>query len=211
MPIPTPAATPRMVRGTGCEVQGADLGQVGGRQGGGDEHQEHGDDLVEGRRAHLGGPVRPIQAPIRLPANRFTTTYQYGVELAERDRDQPSGESGDHHDQAHRLVQDHRLQGEEPEHPDQQRQSELGSAQADHPAEDPDASAGHEGPRQRSPNHPGSHRRGVTPGKRHHAGHPMAEPRRPPASPGLTRYCSAAPPGSDPPTTTTGFGGPARR
>ena len=57
----------------------ADLGEVRGRQGGGDEHQEHGDDFVEGRRSHLVAQVAPIQAPIRLPASRFTTAYQYGV------------------------------------------------------------------------------------------------------------------------------------
>jgi hypothetical protein len=36
------------------------------------------------------------------------------------------------------------LEGEEPEHPDQQRQPELGAAEADEPAENADTGAGGE-------------------------------------------------------------------
>jgi hypothetical protein len=41
-------------------------------------------------------------------------------------------------DQAHRLVDDDLLQGDEPEQPDQQRQPELRTAEIDEPAEQPD-------------------------------------------------------------------------
>jgi hypothetical protein len=49
--------------------------------------------------------------------------------------------SGEDHDQTHRLVHGHCLEDEEPEHPDQQRQPELGAAEADEPAENADTGA----------------------------------------------------------------------
>jgi hypothetical protein len=55
-----------------------------------------------------------------------------------------AGQRGEHHDQRHRLVHDHGLEGEEPEYPDQQRQPELGAAEADEPAENADTGAGGE-------------------------------------------------------------------
>jgi hypothetical protein len=45
--------------------------------------------------------------------------------------DQSGRQRGEDHDQAHRLVHDHRWESEEPEHADQQRQPELGAAEAD--------------------------------------------------------------------------------
>lgn len=47
-----------------------------------------------------------------------------------------------------RLVHDHGLEGEEPEHPDQQRQTELGATKADEPAENADTGASGECGRQ---------------------------------------------------------------
>jgi len=55
---------------------------------------------------------------------------------------QSGGERGEDHDQTHRLVHDHGLEGEEPEHPNQQRQPELGAAEADVPAKNADTGAG---------------------------------------------------------------------
>ncbi|KQB13853.1 hypothetical protein AP071_16865 [Rhodobacter capsulatus] len=43
-----------------------------------------------------------------------------------------------HHDQAHRLVQDHRFQRAETKQRDQHRQAELGAAKADQPAQGAD-------------------------------------------------------------------------
>jgi hypothetical protein len=57
---------------------------------------------------------------------------------------QPGWQRGEHYDQAHGLVEDHRLQGCEPEQPDQQRQPELRATQADQPTEQPDGSSGQE-------------------------------------------------------------------
>ncbi len=51
-------------------------------------------------------------------------------------RQPPQCRGRDDH-QAHRLVEDHRLQGEEAEDADEERQAELGTPQADEAAESP--------------------------------------------------------------------------
>jgi hypothetical protein len=87
--------------------------------------------------------VAPIQAPIRLPA-KVHDHEPVRSQGANGYSGQPGGQRGEDHDQTHRLVHDHGLEGEEPENPDQQRQSELGAAEADEPAENADSSAGDE-------------------------------------------------------------------
>jgi len=67
----------------------------------------------------------------------------------EQDAERPGRERGHDHDQTHRVVQDHRLKGGEPEQADQQRQRKLRAAQADHAAEDADQAADGEPGRQR--------------------------------------------------------------
>ena len=84
----------------------------------------------------------PAHAPTRLPASRLTTTGQCEASVGEGDGDQPSRQRGKHHDQAHRLVQDDRLQRGEPEQADQQRQPELRATEPDHAAEHTDRCAG---------------------------------------------------------------------
>jgi hypothetical protein len=63
----------------------------------------------------------------------------------ERDRSQPHRQRRGHDDQAHRLVHDHRFQRTEAKQADQKRQTKLRSAQANQPAQRPDACAAEEG------------------------------------------------------------------
>ncbi|MEU7001738.1 hypothetical protein [Nonomuraea sp. NPDC046570] len=67
------------------------------------DHQNGGQDGDEDQvRDHA--EHQPAQAPSRLPASRLIATAQ----CAQRDGGQPYGQGGEHHDQAHRLVQDDR-------------------------------------------------------------------------------------------------------
>ena len=93
--------------------------------------------------------VAPAQAPKRLPASRLSTTSQCGARLDHGTVMSRAGRAVRDHDEAEGLVDDDGLQRGEAEQHDQQREAELGAAQADHAAEDADGGPAGEGQGQR--------------------------------------------------------------
>src|SRR5215218_7479605 len=59
MPMPTPAASPSRVRGTGSRKTGLRSPKVIPGERDGDQHQQHRQDPVEGGRAHPSSPGGP--------------------------------------------------------------------------------------------------------------------------------------------------------
>jgi len=79
----------------------------------------------------LVAQLAPTHAPNRASGEQVHRDRPVRADVRPWDSDQPGWQSGDHHDQAHGLVEDDCLQCGEAEYPDQQGQPELGPAQPD--------------------------------------------------------------------------------
>src|SRR4051794_2705061 len=80
----------------------------------------------------------PSQAPSGLPREQLRDHFPTRRDGAERHRRGPERQGRGDDDEAHRLVEDDRLERREAEGPDQQRQPELHPAQADQASEGAD-------------------------------------------------------------------------
>ena len=81
------------------------------------------------------GRSRPKPGTREAPEQKVQQDRPVVGDDAKRNRARTERQRGRNHDQAHRLVQDHRLQRGEAERPDQEGKPELGPAQPDQPAQ----------------------------------------------------------------------------
>lgn len=81
------------------------------------DQSEH---LVEGGRTHFRRPCRSDPGTEKTAAEQIDHDRPIRRQVRVRHRDQSGGQCGEDDDQAHCLVQDHRLQRQEPEHADEQ-------------------------------------------------------------------------------------------
>ena len=116
--------------------------EVGPHQGGGHQHEQPGEDLVQGCSGHTGCPGGAGPGADEAAGEKIDHDQPVRCQLAVGHRNQPRRQRGQHHRQAHRLVHDHRLQGDKAEQADQQREPKLRTAETDHAAQQPDRSAG---------------------------------------------------------------------
>ena len=91
------------------------MSQVGGQQGGGDEHEQASQDPVESAAGHAGRPGRAEVGAQEASGQEVDDDRPVWGDLVQWDRDQSGGQGGGNHEQAHGLVQDDGLQSQEPE------------------------------------------------------------------------------------------------
>jgi hypothetical protein len=104
-----------------------DRADVGAHQDRRDERQQHRENPVQGRRPDPGGPGRPCPRAHQAPRQQLRCDGPMRRKRRPRHRDQPGGQRGQHDDQAQRLIDDDRLQRDEPEQRDQQRMATAGN------------------------------------------------------------------------------------
>jgi hypothetical protein len=114
--------------------------EVGPNERGGHQQEQAGEDLVQRCAGHPGCPGGAGPGAREATGKKIDRDQPGRRQLAVGHRNQPRRQRGQHHRQAHRLVQDHRLQGDKAEQADQQRQPKLRTAETDHAAQQPDRS-----------------------------------------------------------------------
>jgi hypothetical protein len=93
--------------------------------------------------------VAPIQAPRRLPASRLTTTNQWPVMASKGTATSRAGRAVKTTIRLIALLTTTACRAAKPNSPSRRGSRKLGTAEADHAAEQPDASAGAKSGRQR--------------------------------------------------------------
>ncbi len=99
-----------------------------------DRDQQHGDDAVQGLGPEPRGPARAEPGAEQAAGEQVGDHGPLRRDGLERHRRRPERQGRGDDREAHRLVEDDRLQGGEAERTDQQRQAELRPAQADQPS-----------------------------------------------------------------------------
>ena len=126
-------------------------GLVAEEEHGRDRDEQDGDHPVQGLGPQARGPARAEPSAEQAAGEQVQDHGPMRGDGFERHRLRPERQGrGDDHE-AHRLVEDHRLECREAERADQQRQAELGAAEADQPAEGADQGAAAECRRARFP------------------------------------------------------------
>ena len=93
-----------------------------------DEHEQSGQHPVEGARVHAGCPTGSEPGAGEAAGEQVHRDRPVRGDLGVGQGEQPGRERSDHHDQAHRFIEDDRVQGGETEHAEQHREPEFGAA-----------------------------------------------------------------------------------